>query len=129
MLDIFLPYIPFIAFFIAIMINTLLVITKAPWFSYVVANVLITIVLTSIGIDPFDVIGLVFAYIFELLTIVLGYLLSFFIAIITAIFRFIIELPGTIVDNIIEFFEPDMDSSFWQWLRNWFGDPSIPPMP
>jgi hypothetical protein len=89
MLDIFLPYIPFIAFLIAIMINTLLVITKAPWFSYIVANVLITIVLTSIGINPFDVIGSIITYLVELI-----------ISIINSIIDGIVDGIADLIDKI-----------------------------
>ena len=54
MIDIFMPYMPFITFLITIIVNLFLVFKGANWFSYIVINVILIIVFTRFGITPFD---------------------------------------------------------------------------
>lgn len=67
MLDLFTPYLPFISFFIAIMLNTLLVIVKSPWYGYIIANSIMSVILLALGINPFDIIGTVIEYLITLI--------------------------------------------------------------
>ena len=57
MLDILQPYLSFIAFFIAIVLNVLLLLLNAKWYAYIIGNAIIFVVLTGLGITPYDFIS------------------------------------------------------------------------
>ena len=57
MLDIFTPYLPFIAFFITIVINVYLITkVKVNWIMLLIGNLLVSIVLKSVGLGEYDLI-------------------------------------------------------------------------
>ena len=57
MLEIFTPYLPFIAFFITIVINAFLIIkVKVNWIMLLIANLLITILMNYFGLEEYDLI-------------------------------------------------------------------------
>ena len=57
MLDIFTPYLPFIAFFITIVINVYLIAkVKVNWIMLLIANLLITLIMNRLGLEEYDLI-------------------------------------------------------------------------
>ena len=42
MLDIFSPYLPFMATLVAVIVNVLLIVLKSPWYSYLIANAMLS---------------------------------------------------------------------------------------
>ena len=57
MLEIFTPYLPFIAFFITIVINVYLITkVKVNWIMLLIGNLLVSIVLKSVGLGEYDLI-------------------------------------------------------------------------
>ena len=57
MLEIFTPYLPFIAFFITIVINVYLITkVKVNWLMLLLGNLLVTIVLNYLGLGEYDLI-------------------------------------------------------------------------
>ena len=57
MLDIFAPYLPFIAFFITIVINVYLITkVKVNWLMLLIANLLITLIMNKLGLEEYDLI-------------------------------------------------------------------------
>ena len=51
MLELLNPYLPFISFLTTVVVNILLIVKNAHWWTYIIANVLIIIILV-IGITP-----------------------------------------------------------------------------
>jgi len=56
MLEILTPYLSFIAFFIALVVNVLLIVLKSQWYVYIIANAILTIIMLGLGITPYDLI-------------------------------------------------------------------------
>ena len=57
MLEIFTPYLPFIAFFITIVINAFLIIkVKVNWIILLIANLLVTLIMNELGLEEYDLI-------------------------------------------------------------------------
>lgn len=54
MLDLFTPYLGFISLFLTIVINVFLLLKNAPWWSYIIANLIIPIILLGIGFSSGD---------------------------------------------------------------------------
>ena len=58
MLEIFTPYLPFIAFFITIVINVYLIAkVKVNWIMLLIANLLITLLMNYLGLEEYDLIS------------------------------------------------------------------------
>ncbi len=67
LLIIFAPYLSFISFFITILINAILVYKGIGWFSLLVANVIIMLVLTFLGIGDYNFFAVVIQKVVEII--------------------------------------------------------------
>ena len=65
MLEVFAPYLDFIAMFVAIGLNVLLLIKNAHWWAYLIANVLYSLVMVFFGLTPYGFIGEFIIYIVQ----------------------------------------------------------------
>lgn len=69
MLEIFAPYLPFISFFITIVINLYLIIkVKVNWVMLLIANLLITLLMNYIGLGEYDLITQIIDFIVDLIS-------------------------------------------------------------
>ena len=69
MLEIFTPYLPFIAFFITIVINLYLIIkVKVNWVMLLLGNLLVSIVLKSVGLGEYDLITQIIDFIVDIVS-------------------------------------------------------------
>lgn len=65
--DIFTPYLPFISFFITIVINVYLIIkVKVNWIMLLIANLLITLLMNYLGLGEYDLITQIVDFIVDL---------------------------------------------------------------
>lgn len=69
MLEIFTPYLPFISFFITIVINLYLIIkVKVNWIMLLIANLIITLLMNYIGLGEYDLITQIIDFIVDLVS-------------------------------------------------------------
>ncbi len=69
MLEIFTPYLPFIAFFITIVINLYLIIkVKVNWIMLLIANLLVTLLMNYVGLGEYDLITQIIDFIVDLVS-------------------------------------------------------------
>ena len=69
MLEIFTPYLPFIAFFITIVINAFLIIkVKVNWIMLLIANLIVTLVMNFLGLGEYDLITQIIDFIVDLVS-------------------------------------------------------------
>jgi len=69
MFEIFAPYLPFIAFFITIVINAYLIIkVKVNWIMLLIANLLVTILMNYLGLGEYDLITQIIDFIVDLVS-------------------------------------------------------------
>ena len=52
------PYYPFIVIFVTITANIILLLVNSRWYTYLIANILLVLILEMIGLETFDMIGL-----------------------------------------------------------------------
>lgn len=67
MLEILDPYIPLIVMIFTILLNVALLLTKSPWYGYLIGNIILVIVLELIGVKPFDLLGQMIDALFKIL--------------------------------------------------------------
>ena len=69
MLDIFTPYLPFIAFFITIVINVYLITkVKVNWIMLLIANLVVTLVMNYVGLGEYDLITQIIDFIVDIVS-------------------------------------------------------------
>lgn len=69
MLEIFTPYLPFISFFITIVINLYLIIkVKVNWIMLLITNLIITLLMNYIGLGEYDLITQIIDFIVDLVS-------------------------------------------------------------
>jgi hypothetical protein len=69
MLEIFTPYLPFIAFFITIVINLYLIIkVKVNWIMLLIANLLVTLLMNYVGLGEYDLITQIIDFIVDIVS-------------------------------------------------------------
>ncbi len=69
MLEIFAPYLPFISFFITIVINIYLIIkVKVNWIMLLIANLIITLLMNYVGLGEYDLITQIIDFIVDLVS-------------------------------------------------------------
>lgn len=69
MLEIFTPYLPFISFFITIVINIYLIIkVKVNWIMLLIANLLVTLLMNYVGLGEYDLITQIIDFIVDLVS-------------------------------------------------------------
>jgi hypothetical protein len=69
MLEIFTPYLPFIAFFITIVINLYLIIkVKVNWIMLLIANPLVTLLMNYVGLGEYDLITQIIDFIVDIVS-------------------------------------------------------------
>lgn len=56
LIDIFNPYLPFITMLVSIIVNGILAFRGAKVFAFIVANTIIALVITTLGLNPFNMI-------------------------------------------------------------------------
>lgn len=115
MLEIFSPYLPFIAFFIAIIINVLLIFLKPQWYVYIIANGLMAIVLLAVGIEPYD-------FITTILQSIIAIIVNTIVSIFGGIFQIIAGIFSGLINAIISFFGGTPETPpFWEPTQeNWW---------
>jgi len=69
MLEIFTPYLPFIAFFITIVINVYLITkVKVNWIMLLIANLVVTLVMNYVGLGEYDLITQIIDFIVDIVS-------------------------------------------------------------
>ena len=69
MLEIFTPYLPFIVFFITIVINVFLIIkVKVNWIMLLIANLLVTLLMNYVGLGEYDLITQIVDFIVDIVS-------------------------------------------------------------
>ena len=58
--EMFEPYLPFISFFIAIVVNVFLIIKKVDWVLLVVGNIIIALVMGFLGLGEYNILTIMF---------------------------------------------------------------------
>ncbi len=87
LLDIFEPYMLFITFFITIIVNIMLIKSKLPWYSLIIANVILTLIMNFLGLGEYDFISVVVVEIVEVLRDIIVALIDSFIEFWTSIIK------------------------------------------
>ena len=73
MLEIFAPHLPFIAFFITIVINAFLIIkVKVNWIMLLIANLLITLLMNYFGLEAYDLITQIIDHLVKWISKIVG---------------------------------------------------------
>lgn len=57
LIEIFDPYIPFITFSITIIINLFMLFKRVPWYSLIIGNLIITLIMNFLGLGSYDLLS------------------------------------------------------------------------